>query len=395
MESDFQVFISYARPDREAAGELYDWLKQNGFESWVDFKKIKGGQNWDFEIKRALDRSSIIVILWSKNSRDRRGYIQRQLKLSLEKYQEKLIDDIFIIPVLIDDSPIPEQFKSIQALFTSQSDFREALSDAISHQIERLGGERERVQLDQKITWHSSLIKEEWEGTPGYAVELQILDFSSTIIPNVAQIGQHVRGALIENLFSYRRSKFEQRSETYNYAQDKWSRTSTFDAHCGDPIFCNKIVTLLYNMNWYGAGAAHPTHGHKTFAFLLEPLIRIESLESVFVTPDVAFSILQKEVRQRLVKYNPWGDEEPDPGTVIGLEEEWVNEGTEKWSDFRSFVFSENSLDIHFSSYQVAYYAAGTPHVSIPYPLVVKLMREEYIVALNIKRYTYDQQPVA
>lgn len=148
-------------------------------------------------------------------------------------------------------------------------------------------------------------------------------------------------------------------------------------------------------MNWYGAGAAHPTHGHKTFAFLLEPLIKIESLESVFVTPDVAFSILQKEVRQRLVKYNPWGDEEPAPGTVIGLEEEWVNEGTEKWSDFRSFVFSENSLDIHFSSYQVAYYAAGTPHVSIPYPLVAKLMREEYIVALNIKRYTYDQQPAA
>ncbi|PTE09304.1 TIR domain-containing protein [Mesorhizobium helmanticense] len=387
MESDFQVFISYARPDREAAGELYDWLKQNGFDSWIDFKKVKGGQNWDFEIKRALDRSAVIVILWSKNSRDRRGYIQRELKLSLEKYQEKLIDDIFIIPVLLDDSPIPDQLKSIQALFASESDFKEALSDAISHQIERLGGERERVQLDQEITWHSSWIKEEWEGTPGYTIELQILDFSSTTIPNIAQIGQHVRGVLIEYLFSNRRNKFDQGSEFYNYAQDKWARTNTFDARCGAPVFCNKVVTLLYATNWYGAGAAHGTHGHRTFAFLLEPLIKIESLESTFLEPDLAFPILQKEIRERLVKYNPGGDEESEPGAIIGLEEEWVNRGTEKWSDFGSFVFNENSLDIHFSSYQVAYFAAGTPHVSIPYPSIAKLMREEYVIALNIQRY--------
>lgn len=390
MDSTFQVFISYAKPDREAAGELYDWLKQNGFDSWIDFKKIKGGQNWDFEIKRALDRSGIIVILWSKNSRDRRGYIQRELRISLDKYQEKLIDDIFIIPVILDESPIPDQLKGIQALFAIQSGFKEALSDAIAHQIERLGGERERVQLDQEITWHPTLIKEEWEGMPGYSVELQILEFSSTTIPNIIQIGQHVKGVLLEHLFSNRRTKFEQDSASYNYAQDKWSRTNTFDARCGDPVFCHKVLTLLYRINWYGAGAAHATHGHRTLAFLLEPLIRIESLESIFVTPDLAFPILQKEIRKRLVNYNPGGNEEPEPGETVGLEEEWVNGGTEKWSDFGSFAFSENSLDIHFSSYQVASYADGTPHVSIPYPLIVKMMRQEYIIALNLTRYTYD-----
>ncbi|WP_430678680.1 DUF3298 domain-containing protein [Mesorhizobium album] len=30
--------------------------------------------------------------------------------------------------------------------------------------------------------------------------------------------------------------------------------------------------------------------------------------------------------------------------------------------------FGKNSLDIYFPSYQVAYFAAGTPHVSVPYP---------------------------
>jgi len=83
VNEDFQVFISYARPDQEAAAELYDWLKGEGLNPWMDLKHIKGGQNWDFEIKRALDKSAIVIVLWSDNSRDRRGYVQRELKISL------------------------------------------------------------------------------------------------------------------------------------------------------------------------------------------------------------------------------------------------------------------------------------------------------------------------
>ena len=385
MDGGFQVFISYARPDREVAGDLYDWLKQNGFDAWIDFKKIKGGQNWDLEIKRALDRSTVVIIIWSKNSVDRRGYIQREIKIALDKYQEKLYDDIFIIPAIVDDTPIPEQLKSIHALFMRDSGFKASLSDAITHQIERLGGERERVQLDQEITWHSSILKEEWEGMPGYRVEVQLLEFSSETVPNLNQIGQYLRGFYLDNLFVFRRSKFEQSSEFYNHAQDRWARTNTFDALCGDPIFCNKIVTIHYRTDWYNGGGAHPTHGHKTFAFFLEPLVKIDTLESVFEKPEVVFPILQKEVRKRLVDYNPWGDSKPEPDALIGLEKDWVNEGTKEWSDFRAFVFAENALEIHFSSYQVAYYAAGTPYVSVPYSLIAKSMRREYVIALGLQ----------
>ncbi|MGF6255502.1 TIR domain-containing protein [Ensifer sp. LBL] len=374
MEDTFQIFISYARPDRETATELYAWLEQQGFSPWIDCKKIKGGQNWDFEIKRALDKSNIVILLWSENSQDRRGYIQRELKISLDKLQEKLIDDIFIIPVILRDNiSIPEQLKNIHCLYAEHPTFRQDLADAVTHQMERLGGERKKIQKNLDVYWQPTILKEEWDGIPGYAVEIQVLDFSSDTYKNVGQVSQLVRGDLLGALLASRGAKLEQDSTMYNYAQDSWQRTNTFDAHCGDPIFSGRILTLNYAVTGYGAGAAHPVHSHRTFAFLLDPLIHITFLESVFSDPSDAFLAIQKEARKQLLS-----------NSDLELSEDSVFPGTENWNDFRAFVFNEDALDIYFSSYQVGPYSIGTPHVSVSYGLIAKDMRAEFATALNI-----------
>jgi TIR domain len=53
------VFLSYATPDRERVLPYYDWLKQSGLDVWIDCRSIRSGQNWDFEINRALDKSGV------------------------------------------------------------------------------------------------------------------------------------------------------------------------------------------------------------------------------------------------------------------------------------------------------------------------------------------------
>lgn len=390
MNEDFQVFISYARPDQEAAVELYEWLKEQGLNPWMDLKHIKGGQNWDFEIKRALDKSAIVIVLWSNNSRDRRGYIQRELKISLNKLEEKLVDDIFIIPVLIgESSEIPEQLKDIHCLSSKNTNYKRDIADAISHQMERLGAQRQKIQKDEDLYWQFAPLREEWDGIPGYAVEIELLDFTSETHRNVSQVGQYLRGEFLEHLFSARRNKLEQSPAEYNYAQDKWSRTHTFDAHCGAPVICGKVITLNYAVSWYGAGAAHPVHAHKTFSFLLSPLFRIESLSGIFTDSDTAFSVLQQEVRNQLhVLLNE--ESGGEDGSNVHFQNQNINEGTSDWDDFSAFVFNLNSLDIYFSSYQVAAYAAGTPSVEIPYKMIAKLIRDEYVSALGIQRFTFD-----
>jgi TIR domain/Protein of unknown function (DUF3298) len=384
--SDFVVFISYARSDRSSAEEIYDFLVVNGFDAWLDSRKIKGGQNWDFEIKKSLDRSSVILVLLSKSSVDHRGYAQREIKVALGKYEEKLIDDIFIIPVILDEfESIPFQFKEIHCLRFSDKDFHKNILESLNHQIERLGGERKNVQEKLDIFWVSRTIKEEWEGSPGYDAEIEILEFRSEKYLNVNYIGDFIKGQMLEYLIGERNCKFEQDTEFHSLGKDKWLRTNTFDAFCGDPEVCGSVISICYNISYYSGGAAHPNHGFRTFSFVLGPMIYISSLRNVFKNEEEALSRLQSRTIELLIEASKEVDEEGDTG--LEIDEGWARDGTKGWDDFSNFTFRENCLKISFGSYQVAPYAAGTPSVEIPYKEIYKLFKNDYVQSLRLSEW--------
>ena len=167
-QSTPSVFASYTTPDRPRVEPLVDYLQTRGFDVWIEYRNIKPGQNWDFEIKRALAKASFVLPFISGNSVDRRGYVQRELQLALDKRSEKLIEDIYIIPVLLDDDvPVPEQLKDIQFVRARDPDCKERIAEAIGFQMQRLGVERREAQQKEGITWDSRAISESWDGIPG------------------------------------------------------------------------------------------------------------------------------------------------------------------------------------------------------------------------------------
>jgi len=85
MDNSASVFISYASPDRDRVLPFFDWLKNRGINVWMDFRSIKAGQNWEHEIHRALERSTFVLSFISTHSFNRRGYLQKELKIALEK----------------------------------------------------------------------------------------------------------------------------------------------------------------------------------------------------------------------------------------------------------------------------------------------------------------------
>ena len=99
-----KVFISYAREDKEFAEKLYNDLIETGIDVWMDIKDILPGQNWDKIIREAIQDSSFFLALLSSNSITKRGYIQKELKLALDVLDEFPENEIFIIPVRLDDS---------------------------------------------------------------------------------------------------------------------------------------------------------------------------------------------------------------------------------------------------------------------------------------------------
>ncbi len=131
-----QIFISYAREDEATALELKNKLRGAGFNTWMDKECILPGQNWDFEIRKAIKKSRIMIILFSNNSVRKRGYIQREFKLALDVLEEIPEDEVFVIPVRLNNCQIPQSFKKFQYCKIDDINGYNKLLSAIKFQIQ-------------------------------------------------------------------------------------------------------------------------------------------------------------------------------------------------------------------------------------------------------------------
>jgi hypothetical protein len=109
-----KIFLCHANEDKPQVREVYQRLKAEGFEPWLDEEDLIPGQLWDREIRRALRNSDIILIFFSQTSIAKRGYVQREMKLALEAWEEIPEGQIHTIPVRLDACAIPERFKPFQ-----------------------------------------------------------------------------------------------------------------------------------------------------------------------------------------------------------------------------------------------------------------------------------------
>jgi hypothetical protein len=128
------VFISYASEDREKANKLFDFLKSRGLNPWIDKKNIRAGEKWNTAIMTALRKADFIILLLSKISVEKRGYVQREFKLALDFCKEKLETDIYLIPCKIDDCKVPEELREFQWVEMSESDALEQILYALNYQ---------------------------------------------------------------------------------------------------------------------------------------------------------------------------------------------------------------------------------------------------------------------
>ena len=384
MDDKNLVFLSYSSPDREAVLTYYEHLTRAGFNVWMDKHRLKGGQNWDFEIKRGLQKATIIVVFLSHNSVDRRGYAQREIKIALDQAHDRLVDDIYVIPVILDrDVPIPEQLNRIQAIGLDESDPREAVSEAITHQLEKLGVETAKVQAAANIRWTMSTYRDSWEGIPGYDVSYQLPHFTSSDFPHVGEITDIVRGCLQRQAMSHREVKFDQMPDMFNFGEDGYQRQNSWEASCGEPLIKERVVSLVYAVWWFGAKTMHPNHGFETFVFTLNPVTEITALSGAFSDEEAAFALVQAECRERLLSAKFEGMTSDD--SVLNLDQEYVEGGTKSWEDFGNFAFNQDGIDILFDNYSVAPYAFGPQFVQIPYSKIAPLMRKEIACMLGIE----------
>ena len=98
------VFISYAREDAQSATRLYEALLDvRSVTPWLDSKKLLPGTKWKLEIMNALKSCDLVIVLLSKDSVSKNGFVQREISEALDMMKQFPPDRLFLIPARLDD----------------------------------------------------------------------------------------------------------------------------------------------------------------------------------------------------------------------------------------------------------------------------------------------------
>lgn len=136
--SGYSVFLSYAREDKEAVENLHARLEGEGFSPWMDTKNLVAGEDWKLALARAIRESTFFVACLSKNFAGKRGMIQQELKEALDLWKQKLPEDIYLIPVRLEDCGTHESLGRFQWVDLFEEDGFEKLLRAINEGVKRL-----------------------------------------------------------------------------------------------------------------------------------------------------------------------------------------------------------------------------------------------------------------
>ena len=108
-ETRSRVFIAYVDEDYQAAERLYDALAAQGFDPWVDKKKLLPGQNWPRSIERAIELSDFFIASFSRRGVGKRGHFHSELRYALDCASRLPLGDIYLIPVRLDNCQVPSR----------------------------------------------------------------------------------------------------------------------------------------------------------------------------------------------------------------------------------------------------------------------------------------------
>ncbi|ESA39127.1 wd-40 repeat-containing protein [Leptolyngbya sp. Heron Island J] len=103
-----RIFLAHANEDKDAVIDLYNRLKERGFEPWLDKVDLLPGQSWRVEIPKAIKNSQVFIACLSQKSVQKQGYLLREFKIALNEMADRPAGEIYLIPLRLDDCRIPE-----------------------------------------------------------------------------------------------------------------------------------------------------------------------------------------------------------------------------------------------------------------------------------------------
>lgn len=105
------VFLAYAAEDGSAVEKLFAALEKAGFQPWMDRRKLLPGQNWPRAIEGAIETADFFIACLSQRAISKRGTFQSEVRYALDCARNAPFDDIYFIPVRLDECRVPAQIQ--------------------------------------------------------------------------------------------------------------------------------------------------------------------------------------------------------------------------------------------------------------------------------------------
>jgi hypothetical protein len=135
-----RVFLCHSSTDKAQVRNIFQNLQSIDYvDPWFDEEKLLPGQKWQAEIPKAVRTSDVILVCLSKNSVDKIGYVQKEIKIALDVADEQPEGSIFIIPVRLEECVVPERLQEWQWVNLYEPKGMEKLFSSFRERAKHLG----------------------------------------------------------------------------------------------------------------------------------------------------------------------------------------------------------------------------------------------------------------
>lgn len=109
-----ELFLCYAKEDRDLARDLYERLCAADLRVWFDEDALLPGQNWESEVRAAIRGCRLFLACLSPRSVSKKGFINRELREAIRTWEEYPSGAIYLVPILLEQCNPPEQLEGVQ-----------------------------------------------------------------------------------------------------------------------------------------------------------------------------------------------------------------------------------------------------------------------------------------
>jgi diguanylate cyclase (GGDEF)-like protein len=110
-----RVFLCHSSNDKPIVRDVYKLLaKEKWIIPWLDEVILRPGQDWKFEIENAINETDVVIVFLSRSSVSKEGFVQKEIRNVLDKFDEKPAGTIYIIPIRVEECEVPKRLADLQ-----------------------------------------------------------------------------------------------------------------------------------------------------------------------------------------------------------------------------------------------------------------------------------------